>query len=69
MNCTIRCCQNCTERQVGCHSICERYNEQKAEWEAKRLAEQEEKRKERVSMQAIVAARMRMAKGRKNGKK
>lgn len=34
---TIRCCMKCTDRTVGCHSTCERYLKEKAEWEQKKL--------------------------------
>lgn len=27
----------CTDRTVGCHSTCERYLKEKAEWEQKKL--------------------------------
>ena len=29
----VSCCKDCTERHVGCHSICKRYINQKKEWE------------------------------------
>ena len=34
MRSTIRCCQYCTDkRSVDCHSICEQYKKEKAEYE------------------------------------
>ena len=65
MYCTIRCCKDCQERQAGCHSLCERYREEKEAWESLRKAEQKEKQKEAAKMCAIVAAKKRMMKGRK----
>jgi len=32
----ITCCMNCTERTVGCHGSCERYNSQKEENQKKK---------------------------------
>ena len=31
---TIRCCKNCTDRYDYCHSKCEKYINEKAEWDA-----------------------------------
>ena len=30
---TIKCCKNCKDRIVGCHSICEKYIKEKEEIE------------------------------------
>lgn len=29
----IRCCKDCQDRQVGCHSTCERYIAEKAQYD------------------------------------
>ena len=29
----IWCCRECKERQMGCHSTCEKYLKQREEWE------------------------------------
>lgn len=29
----IDCCHNCPEREPGCHGICQKYKEQRAEFE------------------------------------
>lgn len=29
----IKCCKNCTEREVGCHGWCETYIQEKAQYE------------------------------------
>jgi hypothetical protein len=65
MNCTIKCCLNCTNRAVGCHSTCELYKEQKAIWDKTRAEEKERQRQEYVRMKAIMDAQARMTKGRK----
>lgn len=65
MNCTITCCMNCTDRQMGCHSTCEIYKEQKAQWDKIRAEEKERQKQEYVRMKTIVDARVRMTKGRK----
>lgn len=36
MRSTIKCCENCTERYVGCHATCEEYIRQKNEFEEKK---------------------------------
>ena len=28
----ISCCKGCADRNVGCHSVCERYKQQTEEW-------------------------------------
>lgn len=28
-NCPINCCKDCNNRQIGCHSTCQLYNEQR----------------------------------------
>ena len=30
---SIKCCKDCTERHELCHSHCEKYKSEKAEWE------------------------------------
>lgn len=27
----IKCCKDCTERHIGCHSDCEKYNKEKSD--------------------------------------
>lgn len=27
----IKCCKDCTERHIGCHSDCDRYNKEKSD--------------------------------------
>ena len=27
----IKCCKDCTERYIGCHSDCDRYNKEKSD--------------------------------------
>lgn len=34
MNEKIKCCKDCAERKVGCHSSCEAYQKEKAAYEA-----------------------------------
>lgn len=34
----IECCNGCTRRRSGCHSVCEDYKREKAELEASRSA-------------------------------
>lgn len=36
-------CFNCSDRSMGCHSICEKYTDWKAEHEAKREIERQRK--------------------------
>ena len=31
MSAKIKCCWHCREREVGCHSYCERYSEERKE--------------------------------------
>lgn len=45
---TIRCCYGCKEREVGCHSTCERYLAEKEKLDAER--EQKHKRQEERNM-------------------
>ncbi|MBQ0112161.1 MAG: hypothetical protein KBT03_03435 [Bacteroidales bacterium] len=33
----ITCCYQCPDRTPGCHSKCEKYLQQKAEWEATKI--------------------------------
>ena len=28
---SIKCCKDCTQRHIGCHSDCERYNKEKSD--------------------------------------
>lgn len=28
---SIKCCKDCTQRYIGCHSDCERYNKEKSD--------------------------------------
>lgn len=35
MGSSIMCCKDCKERQVGCHSTCERYIREKNEYNKK----------------------------------
>ena len=34
---TIQCCYNCQNRAVGCHGTCQKYIEERKEYDAKRL--------------------------------
>lgn len=34
--CSITCCKDCTDREPGCHGICETYLKQKAEYDAQK---------------------------------
>lgn len=65
MACTIKCCKDCTERVMGCHSACERYKDEKASWDKTRAEERERQRQEYCRMEAIMEAKRRMVKGRK----
>lgn len=65
MGCTIKCCKDCQDRAVGCHSTCERYKAEKAEWDKIRAEEKERQRQEYCRMKAIMEAQARMTKGRK----
>lgn len=65
MNCTIKCCKDCTQRYDYCHSHCETYKAEKAEWDKIRAEEKERKKQEYVRMKTIVDAKVRMTKGRK----
>lgn len=65
MNCTIMCCMNCTDRQVGCHSTCEIYKEQKAQWDKIRAEEKEQQRQKYCRVDSILEGKRRMTKGRK----
>lgn len=31
----IKCCWNCTDRVVGCHTTCKKYKEEKADYDKK----------------------------------
>lgn len=37
MNSTIKCCQDCKNRHLGCHGTCQNYIKAKAENEQKKL--------------------------------
>lgn len=65
MGCTIRCCKECPDRAMGCHSACEKYQEEKASWDKIRAEERERQRQEYCRMKAIVEAKARMTRGRK----
>lgn len=65
MDCTIKCCLNCPDREAGCHSTCGKYKAEKAEWDKIRAVERERQRQEYCRMKAIVDAKARMTKGRK----
>lgn len=43
----IQCCYKCTSRHIGCHGTCQRYLEEKAQWE-------KDKAKMRQSMPVII---------------
>ena len=45
---TNRCCYGCKERQVGCHSVCERYIAEKEALDSER--EKKHKRQEERNM-------------------
>ena len=50
--CAIHCCENCVppKRHVGCHSTCEDYLIEKAEWEQKKeLIKEDKKKNQRIS--------------------
>lgn len=63
MNCTIQCCLNCSNRAVGCHSTCERYQAEKAEWNNIRQEERKLQRQEYARMKTIMEAKARMTRG------
>lgn len=71
----IKCCKNCTERQVGCHGSCKRYQKEKAAHDA--LKEEEREIKEfngqfvRMAREAIDkrSRNHRLYKGKKVGQK
>ena len=46
-NFQIKCCHNCPKRQVGCHSICKIYKEQKRKLEEEKKKQKEFLEKER----------------------
>lgn len=50
---------------MGCHSTCEAYIREKAEWDRIREQRKEEQRKEHVRAKAIAEAKKRMQRGRK----
>jgi hypothetical protein len=50
---------------VGCHSTCERYKAEKAEWNEIRQEERRLQRQEYARMKTIMEAKARMTKGRK----
>jgi len=33
---SIRCCLNCPDRTVSCHSTCERYRKEREAWEKRK---------------------------------
>ena len=61
----IKCCLNCPDRQLGCHSQCKLYKDEKAEWDERRREEKKRRRQEYLRMKAIAAAQYRMSRGRK----
>lgn len=61
----IRCCYQCPEREIGCHSTCEKYKAEKVAWDKEKAAERKRKREEYCRMQEIAKAKARMAKGRR----
>lgn len=64
----IRCCLGCPDRNMDCHSTCEKYISEKAEYDR----EKEEKRKARYNennmRSYLIAANERM-KGKRGGKR
>lgn len=64
----IHCCKDCTDRQIGCHSTCEKYIQSKEEHEEKRafLREQKQKQTSYISYVAEVKQRMKAKKGKKS---
>lgn len=67
MNCTIKCCKDCTDRQEGCHSTCETYKAEKEQWDNLRREEKARQRQEYCRMNAIMEGKKRMMKKKKWG--
>lgn len=42
----IKCCKDCTDRHVGCHSTCKRYIDEKAAYEEKQVEVRKKKHNE-----------------------
>ena len=44
---TITCCFECPDRHPGCHGTCEKYKQQRAEWDAKRAEQKKNQEAQR----------------------
>lgn len=63
-----RCCKDCTERHLHCHSVCEKYKLAVTKNDAKRTARQKREHSER-DMYEHVLRNVDMARKKKGGKK
>lgn len=60
----IHCCKDCTRREVGCHSSCEEYLQEKADYN-KRKDEAYRKRKEIADQMNYTRSAVNRMSGRK----
>lgn len=61
----IQCCHHCELREVGCHSTCKTYNDQKKIHDEQR----EQRRKEVQAEMALTYSRMRVLKSMSGAKR
>ena len=66
----IKCCYKCTERHVGCHGTCKRYNDELEEHKKKKKQIQQQRRKagEIADYSVQQVARMKSSNSRVAGK-
>ena len=59
-------CINCCDREVGCHSKCEKYKKFRSDLDEKNRINKERKDKQSATMEYIIESKRRMAKSHRS---